>query len=102
MLFLLMLLLGVSSSGIWRQVFCVNHMVLSWQLFKIIFQKVFVVTFLTIMRLSYTFLQRAWGKPVLDRVGLIIQIFNAHAQTKEAKLQVILNFYAIFLVLLYN
>ncbi|OVA07270.1 GTP binding domain [Macleaya cordata] len=32
-------------------------------------------------------LQRAWGKPVLDRVGLIIEIFNAHAQTKEAKLQ---------------
>ncbi|KAG8384236.1 hypothetical protein BUALT_Bualt04G0096900 [Buddleja alternifolia] len=30
---------------------------------------------------------RAWGKPVLDRVGLIIEIFNAHAQTKEAKLQ---------------
>lgn len=34
--------------------------------------------------------QRAWGKPVLDRVGLIIEIFNAHAQTKEAKLQVLL------------
>lgn len=32
-------------------------------------------------------LERIWGKPVLDRVGLIIQIFNAHAQTKEAKLQ---------------
>lgn len=32
-------------------------------------------------------LERAWGKPVLDRVGLIIEIFNAHAQTKEAKLQ---------------
>ncbi|KAL9269759.1 GTP-binding protein, chloroplastic-like protein [Drosera capensis] len=32
-------------------------------------------------------LERAWGKPVLDRVGLIIQIFNAHAYTKEAKLQ---------------
>ncbi|KAL0377940.1 UNVERIFIED_CONTAM: GTP-binding protein, chloroplastic [Sesamum radiatum] len=31
---------------------------------------------------------RAWGRPVLDRVGLIIEIFNAHAQTKEAKLQV--------------
>ncbi|RDX69599.1 GTP-binding protein, chloroplastic, partial [Mucuna pruriens] len=31
--------------------------------------------------------QRAWGKPVLDRVGLIIEIFNAHAFTKEAKLQ---------------
>ncbi|KAF8404828.1 hypothetical protein HHK36_009717 [Tetracentron sinense] len=30
---------------------------------------------------------RAWGMPVLDRVGLIIEIFNAHAQTKEAKLQ---------------
>ncbi|CAJ1971273.1 unnamed protein product [Sphenostylis stenocarpa] len=30
---------------------------------------------------------RAWGKPVLDRVGLIIEIFNAHAFTKEAKLQ---------------
>ncbi|CAN8242703.1 unnamed protein product [Cochlearia groenlandica] len=27
------------------------------------------------------------GKPVLDRGGLIINIFNAHAHTKEAKLQ---------------
>jgi 50S ribosomal subunit-associated GTPase HflX len=33
-------------------------------------------------------LEAAWGKPVLDRVGLIIEIFGAHAQTKEAKLQV--------------
>ena len=33
--------------------------------------------------------QRTWGKPVLDRVGLIIEIFNAHAYTKEAKLQVL-------------
>ncbi|RZC66248.1 hypothetical protein C5167_009942 [Papaver somniferum] len=32
-------------------------------------------------------LKRAWGMPVLDRVGLIIEIFNAHANTKEAKLQ---------------
>lgn len=32
-------------------------------------------------------LELAWGKPVVDRVGLIIEIFNAHAQTKEAKLQ---------------
>ncbi|XP_022945023.1 GTP-binding protein At3g49725, chloroplastic [Cucurbita moschata] len=32
-------------------------------------------------------LERAWDKPVLDRVGLIIEIFNAHAYTKEAKLQ---------------
>ncbi|XP_010939343.1 GTP-binding protein At3g49725, chloroplastic [Elaeis guineensis] len=32
-------------------------------------------------------LEIAWKKPVLDRVGLIIQIFNAHAETKEAKLQ---------------
>lgn len=32
-------------------------------------------------------LEREWGKPVLDRVGLIIEIFHAHAQTKEAKLQ---------------
>ncbi|KAA3474066.1 GTP-binding protein chloroplastic-like [Gossypium australe] len=30
---------------------------------------------------------RILGKPVLDRVGLIIEIFNAHAHTKEAKLQ---------------
>ncbi|KAJ6813614.1 uncharacterized protein M6B38_142330 [Iris pallida] len=29
----------------------------------------------------------ALGKPVLDRVGLIIEIFHAHAETKEAKLQ---------------
>ncbi|KAI5067597.1 hypothetical protein GOP47_0018125 [Adiantum capillus-veneris] len=33
-------------------------------------------------------LERAWGKPVLDRVGLIIEIFGAHAETKEARLQV--------------
>lgn len=33
-------------------------------------------------------LERAWGKPLLDRVGLIIEIFGAHAETKEAKLQV--------------
>uniref|UniRef100_A0A251T3P9 Putative GTP-binding protein, HflX n=2 Tax=Helianthus annuus TaxID=4232 RepID=A0A251T3P9_HELAN len=32
-------------------------------------------------------LERAWGRAVLDRVGLIIEIFHAHAQTKEAKLQ---------------
>ncbi|XP_014752415.1 GTP-binding protein At3g49725, chloroplastic isoform X3 [Brachypodium distachyon] len=32
-------------------------------------------------------LEVAWVKPVLDRVGLIIEIFNAHAETKEAKLQ---------------
>lgn len=32
-------------------------------------------------------LERIWDKPVLDRVGLIIEIFNAHAHTKEAKLQ---------------
>lgn len=32
--------------------------------------------------------QRKWNKPVLDRVSLIIEIFNAHAHTKEAKLQV--------------
>ncbi|XP_027331092.1 GTP-binding protein At3g49725, chloroplastic [Abrus precatorius] len=32
-------------------------------------------------------LERVWDKPVLDRVGLIIEIFNAHAFTKEAKLQ---------------
>ncbi|KAH9313919.1 hypothetical protein KI387_022546 [Taxus chinensis] len=32
-------------------------------------------------------LERVWGKPVFDRMGLIIEIFNAHANTKEAKLQ---------------
>ncbi|XP_047315472.1 GTP-binding protein At3g49725, chloroplastic [Impatiens glandulifera] len=32
-------------------------------------------------------LESLWGKPVLDRVSLIIEIFNAHAFTKEAKLQ---------------
>lgn len=37
----------------------------------------------------FTEWQRAWDKPVLDRVGLIIEIFNAHAYTKEAKLQVL-------------
>ncbi|KAJ8769455.1 hypothetical protein K2173_002945 [Erythroxylum novogranatense] len=34
-----------------------------------------------------TQMKRAWSKPVLDRVGLIIEIFNAHAHTKEAKVQ---------------
>nr|XP_043606097.1 GTP-binding protein At3g49725, chloroplastic [Erigeron canadensis] len=32
-------------------------------------------------------LEREWGKAVLDRVGLIIEIFHAHAHTKEGKLQ---------------
>ncbi|CAL9780153.1 unnamed protein product [Musa acuminata subsp. burmannicoides] len=32
-------------------------------------------------------LEVSWQKPVLDRIGLIIEIFNAHAETKEAKLQ---------------
>ncbi|XP_050909302.1 GTP-binding protein At3g49725, chloroplastic [Lathyrus oleraceus] len=32
-------------------------------------------------------MERAWSKPVVDRVGLIIEIFNAHAYTKEARLQ---------------
>lgn len=32
-------------------------------------------------------LEMAWDIPVLDRVALIIGIFNAHAYTKEAKLQ---------------
>ncbi|KAH9610990.1 hypothetical protein KSS87_001011 [Heliosperma pusillum] len=32
-------------------------------------------------------LERKWEIPVLDRVGLIIEIFHAHAYTKEAKLQ---------------
>ncbi|ONI02691.1 hypothetical protein PRUPE_6G215400 [Prunus persica] len=32
-------------------------------------------------------LEKILGKPVLDRVGLIIEIFNAHACTKEGKLQ---------------
>ncbi|CAI5513152.1 unnamed protein product [Closterium sp. Naga37s-1] len=30
----------------------------------------------------------AWGVPVVDRVGLIIEIFGARANTREAKLQV--------------
>ncbi|KAF9587696.1 hypothetical protein IFM89_004528 [Coptis chinensis] len=36
---------------------------------------------------SYLLFIREWGKPILDRVGLIIEIFHAHAQTREAKLQ---------------
>ncbi|TXG59976.1 hypothetical protein EZV62_014549 [Acer yangbiense] len=32
-------------------------------------------------------LEATWEKPVLDRVGLIIEIFNAHAHSKEAMLQ---------------
>jgi len=33
-------------------------------------------------------LEQAWGKRVVDRVGLIIDIFGAHAASREAKLQV--------------
>lgn len=43
--------------------------------------------------------QRTWDKPVLDRISLIIEIFNAHAQTKEAKLQVVSNFSTTLLYL---
>ncbi|KAK4346695.1 hypothetical protein RND71_033034 [Anisodus tanguticus] len=50
---------------------------------------IFVNTILT--GIQQRNLERAWGKPVLDRLGLIIEIFNAHAQTKKAKLQ-----YAVF------
>ena len=35
-------------------------------------------------------LEKAWGRPVVDRVGLIIDIFAQRACTKEAQLQVIL------------
>ncbi|KAI8534724.1 hypothetical protein RHMOL_Rhmol10G0119000 [Rhododendron molle] len=40
-----------------------------------------------LLAILYQLFHRAWEKPVLDRVGLIIEIFNAHAFTKEAKLQ---------------
>ncbi|EFJ29440.1 hypothetical protein SELMODRAFT_91633 [Selaginella moellendorffii] len=33
-------------------------------------------------------LEDAWERPVLDRVGLIIEIFGSRARSKEAKLQV--------------
>ncbi len=33
-------------------------------------------------------LERATGVPVLDRTGIIIEIFHRHAQSREAKLQV--------------
>lgn len=33
-------------------------------------------------------LEVAWGRPVLDRVGLIIGIFGQRARTREARLQV--------------
>ena len=33
-------------------------------------------------------LSAAWGRPVLDRVGLIIAIFGQRARTREARLQV--------------
>lgn len=36
---------------------------------------------------------------MLDRMGLIIEIFNAHAFTKEAKLQVPIHLYAYFIFL---
>ncbi len=32
-------------------------------------------------------LEAAWGVPVLDRVGLIIEIFAQRARTREARLQ---------------
>lgn len=49
------------------------------------FDAVFVNAILT--GIQQRNLERDWGKPVLDRVALIIEIFNAHAQTKEGKLQ---------------
>src|SRR5204862_6940793 len=33
-------------------------------------------------------LERATGVPVLDRTGIIIEIFHRHAQSREARLQV--------------
>lgn len=33
-------------------------------------------------------LERTWGRPVVDRMGLIIDIFAQRARTKEAQLQV--------------
>ena len=33
-------------------------------------------------------LEAAWGRPVVDRVGLIIEIFAQRARTREARLQV--------------
>lgn len=33
-------------------------------------------------------LEKAWARPVVDRVGLIIDIFAQRAHTKEAQLQV--------------
>ncbi|KAF5454261.1 hypothetical protein F2P56_023938 [Juglans regia] len=51
---------------------------------------VFVNTVLS--RVQQRNLERAWDKPVLDRVGLIIEIFNGHAFIKEAKLQAELTF----------
>lgn len=33
-------------------------------------------------------LETAWKRPVLDRVGLIIEIFAQRARTREARLQV--------------
>ncbi len=33
-------------------------------------------------------LEEAWGKPVLDRSGLIIEVFSKHATTADGKLQV--------------
>lgn len=33
-------------------------------------------------------LEAALGRPVVDRVGLIIRVFAARAQTREARLQV--------------
>lgn len=32
-------------------------------------------------------LSAAWGRPVMDRVGLIIAIFGQRARTREARLQ---------------
>lgn len=58
------------------------HKTSSFSLFVFLQFKLIVVSLSLI-------LQRIWGKPVLDRVGLIIEIFNAHAHTKEAKLQVL-------------
>ncbi|XP_071503150.1 putative GTP-binding protein 6 [Diadema antillarum] len=49
--------------------------------------------FLDVDRLSGLqkgFLEEAWGRPVLDRFELVLEIFKSHASSREAKLQIAL------------
>lgn len=83
-----------SSSAIWRWVCiytCYNEFSF-WKRLEVIFCFTIsknVQSYCLYLNFNQ---QVSWQKPVLDRIGLIIEIFNAHAETKEAKLQVLFSY----------